>query len=242
MRRLLALCLIASAAACSGGDDAPDGVASDDTTDEIAPDTTDGIATDPAITDDQADDGATSIPDPPSDAIDTGAIPTGVDLTLVLPAPPDDPDAAGVPGETVDPARLNTDEYALWCDRSSGATVAMLTVGDVWQTGEGSGVVAEVDPLQFMSGDEEELPSAFDMLVLFAVDAHDDDTVPQEFSSVEEESSGTVVVGGVPCVGMGDELILSIDARLGAETDPGYTATMSMTGTIRISVTGPPEA
>ena len=172
--------LALAAVACSGDDDP----ASDDETSAV-----DTTAPAEAVT----DAGGTALPD-------------RFDLTFTLPAPPDDldvPQPVFVPGEVVDPTRFEATSRWLWCDETEGTPIVTLAVGDVWQTGEGAGVIIEINPLSIGGGNDLELPTLPSDVVVFFVDVHDIAGLPQEYSSVQEESFGTVTVDAVPCVGEG---------------------------------------
>lgn len=223
MRRALLTVLALAAVACSGDDDsAPDG---DETASSV--ETTAPVET---ATDADADADGTPLPE-------------RFDLTFTLPAPPDDldvPEPVFVPGETVDPARINTDAQWLWCDETEGTPIVTLAIGDVWQTGEGAGVAIEINPLSVGGGNDLALPTLPSDVVVFFLDIHDIVGLPQEYSSVQEESFGTITVDAVPCVGQGDVLDLTIDGALGAETNPGFISATLIEGGVRLGVTGPP--
>ncbi len=229
MRRALVMVLALAAVACSGdGDDTTADTTADTAAPASEPSADSTVASEPA-----ADD--TSEPD--------GAVADAFDLSIVFPAPPADLDVAdpvGVPGEPLDPARLDTDQRWLWCDEAEGLPVARLAVGDVWLAGEGVGISVQVNVLSFAAGAEVPLPSVFGELTFFVVDTTEDPLVPSEYSSNEEESSGAVTFEAMPCRGEGDVLALTVDGALGAETDPGYRAAAQVSGTMRMTVTGPP--
>ncbi len=159
------------------------------------------------------------------------------ELQLILPAPPQDFDQQEVvagTGATIDDSRLNRDETHLWCEPVEGVDVVRLLIGDVWATGAGAGVILEFEADAFEPGEQIRLPSAQDFM-LFVVDVHDDVLVPEEYSSTEEESSGSITLETIPCGDGGDELALVAEGAIGAETNPGYRAALSIVG--RLSAT-----
>ena len=230
-RAVLLLTMALVTVACSGDDD--DAGSTDATSTTAAPATTDGGV-------DASADGATE----PEEPVAAEPLADEFDLAIVLPAPPDDLDVSEpvyVPGEPLDPTRLDTTQRWLWCDESQGAPVARLAVGDVWLAGEGVGVSVQVNVLTLTAGTEVELPSDFDDLSFFFVDTtQDDPLVPREYGSNEEESSGTLTLDALPCRGEGDVLAVSIDGAIGAETNPGYIAAATVNGRVQMTVTGPP--
>lgn len=168
----------------------------------------------------------------------------GIDLEFVLPGFPDDPNVpepVASRGETVDPDHLNTDAIWLWCGGQSSEALATLIAGDIWQTFEGAGFIVEVSST-IEIGEVYELPRSTYDFVVFLVDLHGIEGIPEEYSSAEEESYGTVVFESLPCSADSNELAFTINGALGAETNPGFTSAVTVDGTLRVAETGePPE-